>query len=84
MQFRIMTGDDGKHTAFFDSVSDGLGGFKTTWSIEGDQLKFDVAQIKLKYRGKLNKVGDEAVGTWSQGGRQFPLALKKQDKRYGE
>ena len=43
---------------------------------------FDVEEIGLTYRGKVNEAGDVAEGTWSQGGREFPLTLKKQDKEF--
>ena len=77
MQFRIVTLASGTTSAYFDSITEGRTGFKATWSIDGDELKFDVAQINLKYRGKLNEAGDTAEGTWSQGGREVPLTLQK-------
>ena len=84
MQFRIVTNDSGETTAYFDSVTEGRTGFDAAWSIDGDQLKFDVAKIKLKYRGTLNEARDTAEGTWSQGGRDVPLTLKKQATAYGD
>ena len=74
MQFRIVTKESGETGAYFDSVTEGRTGFKATWSIDGDKIKFDVAKIKLKYRGTLNETGDTAEGTWSQGGRDVPYA----------
>ena len=82
MQFRIVTKEGGDTGAYFDSVSEGRTGFAATWSIDGDQLNFDVAEIKLSYRGTLNEAGDMAEGTWSQGGRDVPLTLKKQAAEY--
>lgn len=82
MQFRVVKTADGKTAAYFDSVTEGQTGFDATWSIDDNQIKFDVAKIRLKYRGKLNKARDSAEGTWSQGGRSFPLTLKKQDEEY--
>lgn len=82
MQFRIVKKEDGQTGAYFDSVTEGRTGFAATWSIEGDQLNFDVAEIKLKYRGTLNEAGDVAEGIWSQGGREVPLTLKKQAAAY--
>lgn len=80
MQFRIVTQKSGETTAYFDSVTEGQTGFKATWSIENRELKFDVAKIKLSYRGKLNEAGTKAEGIWKQGGREFPLSLSKRDK----
>jgi CubicO group peptidase (beta-lactamase class C family) len=82
MQFRIVTLKSGKTQAYFDSVTEGRTGFKATWSVDGDKLKFDVASIKLQYRGTLNKAGDTAKGIWSQGGREIPLTLKKHATEY--
>lgn len=78
MQFRIVELASGKTKAYFDSVTEGRTGFDATWSIEGNELKFDVAEIRLTYRGKLNKLQNSATGNWSQGGRELPLILKKQ------
>ncbi len=82
MQFRIVTTEAGETAAYFDSVTEGRTGFVATWSSDGDQLNFDVASIKLTYRGTLNADGDSAEGTWSQGGRNVPLTLKKQATVY--
>ncbi len=84
MQFRIVTLESGETAAYFDSVTEGRTDFAATWSLDGDQLQFDVATIRLKYRGTLNESGDTAEGTWSQGGRDVPLTLKKQAKAYEE
>lgn len=82
MQFRIVTKESGESGAYFDSVTEGQTGFEATWSIEGDELKFDVAEIRLTFRGKLNEDRDTAEGTWKQGGRSLPLTLKKQKTEY--
>ncbi|MFT5302152.1 MAG: hypothetical protein ACI814_002966, partial [Mariniblastus sp.] len=82
MQFRIITLDTGETASYFDSVTEGKTGFPATTSIEGKTLKFDVPKIKLTYRGVVNEAGDTAEGTWSQGGRNIPLILKKQITEY--
>ncbi len=82
MQFRIVTLESGETAAYFDSVMEQRTDFDATWSIEGDKLNFDVASIKLKYRGTLNEAGDTAEGIWSQGGRDIPLTLKKHATEY--
>ncbi len=84
MQFRIVTLESGATAAYFDSVTEGRTGFDATWSIDGDQLKFDVAEINLTYRGTLNDQGNTAEGTWSQGGRNIPLTLEKQATEFGK
>ena len=55
MQFRIVTLESGKTAAYFDSVTEGQTGFKATWSVEDNLIRFDVAQIKLSYQGNLNE-----------------------------
>jgi hypothetical protein len=84
MQFRVVTTRSGKTVAYFDSVTEGRTGFEATWSIKNEELTFEVAEIKLKYVGTLNKAGDMAEGTWSQGGRELPLTLKKQLTEYSQ
>ncbi len=84
MQFRVVTRPSGETVAYFDSITEGRAGFAATWSIDAGQLKFDVAEIHLQYRGQLNEAGDTATGTWSQGGRDLPLTLKKQDQEYSD
>lgn len=82
MQFRIVSTDSGATAAYFDSVTEGKTDFQATWSAEGNKIKFDVPQIRLSYRGTLNELRDAAEGTWSQGGRDVPLTLKKQATAY--
>jgi pimeloyl-ACP methyl ester carboxylesterase len=82
MQFRIVTLPTGDTAAYFDSVTEGRTGFEATWSIDGDTLNFEAPKIGLTYRGTLNEARDIADGTWSQGGRNVPLTLKKQANEY--
>ncbi len=82
MQFRIVTLESGETAARFDSVTEGRTGFAANWSIKGDTIEFHVPKIELKYVGKLSEAGDAAEGTWSQGGREFPLSLKRQSTEY--
>ena len=82
MQFRIVVQAGGDTVAYFDSVTEGRTGFPATWSVVGDTLAFDVARIRLTYRGTLNDAGDMAEGTWTQGGRALPLTLKRQAEEY--
>jgi len=82
MQFRVVTLESGETAAYFDSVTEGRTGFPATTSVDGKTLEFDVARIKLSFKGKLNEEGDQAEGIWSQGGRSIPLVLKKQATEY--
>lgn len=82
MQFRWVVQPTGDTLAYFDSVTEGRTGFPATRSINGDTLAFDVGEINLTYRGRLNDARDAADGTWSQGGRSLKLTLRKQDHAY--
>ena len=82
MQFRIVVQPGGDTIGYFDSITEGRTGFPATWSVVGDTLAFDVATIRLRFRGTLNDSGDTAEGTWSQGGRSIPLTLKRQAHEY--
>ena len=82
MQFRVGTNGDGKTVAYFDSVTEGRTDFEATVEIKDGNLQFEVKQIRLKYTGKINDKGDEAVGTWSQGGRNVNLTLKKKSEEF--
>ena len=77
MQFRIVEATSGKTKAYFDSVTEGRTGFDADWSKEDGVLQFVVDSIELEFVGELNEAGTAAEGTWSQGGRSFPLKLNR-------
>ena len=81
MQFRIMTKESGGK-AYFDSVTEGQTGFAAKFQHKDGELQFEVDQIDLEFRGKLNDAGDKAEGIWSQGGRELPLTLEKKATEY--
>lgn len=65
----------------FDSPDQGANGLKVdSVTVDKEKLSFEVKLIAGTFDGKLNADGTEAVGTWSQGGAQIPLTLKKTDK----
>ncbi|MEQ9406808.1 MAG: alpha/beta hydrolase [Fuerstiella sp.] len=82
MQFRVMKGPGDRPLVYFDSITEGQTGFAGTWSIKEGELLFEIPPIRLKFRGELNDAGDSAEGTWSQGGRDVPLTLKRQPMEY--
>ena len=84
MQFRILKDESGEKIARFDSVTEGRTGFPATWSIKDKKIKFEVEKVKLVYEGTLNESGNEATGTWKQGGRKLSLTLKKQATEFKE
>lgn len=82
MQFRVMVSPEGDPQCYFDSITEGATGFAGTWKIEEDELSFKIPKIRLEYHGKLDASGETAEGTWSQGGRNLPLTLKRQLTEY--
>jgi uncharacterized protein len=72
---------EGKLMAKMDSPDQGAKGLKVdTITLDKTTLAFEMKAIDGKYKGRLNVEGTEAVGTWTQAGRSFPLTLKKSDK----
>ena len=47
----------------------------TDFMLADGKLNFSITPIKMTYSGSLE--GEEFKGTWSQGGRDFPLNLKR-------
>ena len=79
MQFRVMKTDAGETKAYFDSITEGRTGFPASYTMEDGKLIFEVDKIRLKFEGTLSEDLQWCEGTWSQGGRTFPLALEKQN-----
>jgi hypothetical protein len=46
---------------------------------KGTRLDLDVKMIGGRYQAEINKDGTELTGTWSQGGNDLPLKMKKAD-----
>ena len=67
--------------ATFDSPDQGsVGQLVDAISVDGGKLVFANKAIKGEYQGMINESGTEFVGTWTQGGKPFPLTLTKTDK----
>lgn len=58
---------------YFDSVSQKVGGFVATKTVEDQQVTFDVPAIGGKFEGTIRDDGQRIVGKWKQG--LFPLNL---------
>ena len=84
MQFRIVEDKDGNELVYFDSVTEGQTGFEAAWKIEDGTLSFDVADIGLTFRGKLNEKENRAEGRWKQGGQNFALILEKRKSEFSD
>ena len=79
--FHVGKERNGVEFASMDSPDQGAKGIRVD-SVTSNEtgLSFDLKAIGARYEGKLNAEGTEAVGTWTQGGRKFPLTLMVVDK----
>ncbi len=82
LQMRVYRLEDGKTTAYFDSLSQQVGGFQAEWSATGDQIAAKVPAVNGKYAGTMNAAGDSITGEWNQG-VAMPLVWKKADSVAG-
>jgi len=68
---------DGGLQATLDSVDQGANGIPVkTVTLQGAELKLDVAMVRGTYEGTVNKDATEISGTWSQG-QPLPLTFKR-------
>ncbi|MEM7473460.1 MAG: alpha/beta hydrolase [Planctomycetota bacterium] len=65
--------------AYFDSISQRVGGFVAEKSEEDGKIIFDVAALNGKFTGELSKDGNTLDGTWKQGFVSPSLVLEKVD-----
>ena len=82
MQLRILEGEDGTISAYFDSITEGRKNFPAEWSVEEGSLHFFVPSIHATYVGELNESQDRATGHFEQGGRRFELDLERRETAY--
>lgn len=64
-----------------DSPDQGIMGIPVTAiALEGGNVTFENKSIGGRFAGKLDAEKGQIEGTWTQGGRDFPLTLKKTGK----
>lgn len=71
---------DNKLTATMDSPDQGAKGIpmdETT--VAGPNITIESKKLKASFTGKLDSTGNKIEGTWTQGGRVFPLVLDRAD-----
>ncbi len=74
--FHIEQAEDGSLTASMDSPDQGVTGIPvSSVSVEGDSLTLEASGINGQYDGVLTADESAIEGTWTQGGRSFPLTL---------
>ncbi|MEZ4699349.1 MAG: alpha/beta fold hydrolase [Rhodothermales bacterium] len=82
--FHIERGDDGQLTAKLDSPDQGAFGIPVgTTTFLDDALTLRLPALMASYEGTLSIDGLRLIGTWSQGGQSFPLAMEKADAIQG-
>ena len=76
--FKFKKETDGRWATTLDSLDQGAFGMRADSVKFGDgQLRLEFASIGGLYEAALPANANEMTGTWSQGGRSFPLALQK-------
>lgn len=70
--------EGGALTGTMDSVDQGARDLPIdSIQLENRRLLFTMSAIGGRYEGELSESGDELVGTWSQGGGNLPLTLRR-------
>jgi hypothetical protein len=77
MVFHIVNTEDGL-TATADSPDQGAKGMAaTSVTRNGSALKIEMKQLAGEFQGKIAADLSTIDGTWIQGGRSYPLVLKR-------
>lgn len=72
---------DGKLAGTLDSPDQGASGIAmTSISFTAPAFHFEIESIAGTYDGKLDKDNSTIVGTWTQGGNELALTLKRAPK----
>ena len=69
--------DAGTYAGKLDSVDQGATIPIDTITVNGDAVRLEIKSPAIVFEGTLNKERTELTGTFTQGGQQFPLTLKR-------
>jgi hypothetical protein len=73
---------DGSAAATVDSPDQGANGLPVdSINFNGATVHFEMGSIGASYNGSLSSDGVVITGRWEQGGRSWPLVLKRTDNR---
>ncbi|HEU4766375.1 MAG TPA: alpha/beta fold hydrolase [Pyrinomonadaceae bacterium] len=72
--------DAGAYTGKLDSLDQGATIPIDTVTINGDAVRLEIKSPEIVLEGTLNKERTELTGTFSQGGQQIPLTLKRSEQ----
>ncbi len=71
---------DGTLTAVLDSIDQGTKVPVSAVTFEEGALDLEMAAIRASYKATLSADGTALEGTWSQGGHELPLVLRRTEK----
>jgi uncharacterized protein (TIGR03435 family) len=74
--FKISKGDDGGLKAVMYSIDQTPTPIAATIAVQGSDVKISIPAAAGTYEGKLDSEGSVIAGTFTQGGKAFPLNLK--------
>ena len=78
LRLHITKDEKGTLKATFDSVDQGARGLPiSAISLKDSTLKFEREEVRWSYEGKVNADYTRISGTWTQGGRSFPLEFTR-------
>jgi uncharacterized protein len=73
----VTKSDAGVYSGKLESVDQGATLPIDTITVNGDAVRWEIKSAAVVFEGTLNKERTELTGTFSQGGQQFPLTLKR-------
>ena len=80
LALKVEAGSDGKLTAILDSLDQGTKVPVSSVTFEKGTLALEMKAIRATYKATLSADGTALEGTWSQGGHELPLVLRRVDK----
>ncbi len=82
LRFSFTSDKEGKLTGTMDSIDQGVEGIPFSDVLfDGKKLAVSVDSVQGTYRGVLSETKDMFKGTWSQGGQQLALDLKRETEK---
>ena len=79
LRFRITRDAAGLRTAWMDSLTQQVGGFRGDLGITGSTWTIDVPAVRGRFAGTLSEDGKTLAGSWAQSGVSLPLSLSLGD-----
>src|SRR5687768_14137294 len=76
----VTKSDAGTYAGKLESLDQGATIPIDTITVEGDAVRWEIKSPAIVFEGTLNKERTELPGTFSQGGQQFPLTLKRSEQ----